>query len=234
MRILIKNIQSFGGAYPLTGEKPDFMESVRWEKMQSLKMEADKLRSLASGYLLDKMCKEMQMIKPQYKYGENGKPYIEGHENIVFNISHSGDYAVLVYSGAFKELKNSKALEVSEEYTLPQSVGIDIQQIRPMREGMKGRILHEKEQISSGLSMEEETVFLNRIWSVKESYVKMTGVGLALDFRKIFIDFEKGIVSAKDCETAYFREYHGIAGYVMSICKSKPFTDDITEYVQII
>lgn len=234
MKILIKNIQSFHDSSLLADSKPDFIDTIRWEKIQALKNEADKLRSLASGYLLDEMCREMQISKPLYKYGEKGKPYIEGHENFAFNISHSGDYAVLVYCGGSNVLKSPEAFEMSTDYALPQAFGIDIQQIRFMREGMIKRILHEKEMLPAGLSLEEENQYLNRIWSIKESYVKMTGEGLALDFRKIFIDFEKGIVSAKNCEKAYFCEYHGLTGYALSICSNKPFFADIKECVHLI
>lgn len=234
MKILIKNIQSFSDSYLLTNEKPDFMDNVRWEKFLSLKMEADKKRSLASGYLQNRMCKELGIMNPKYGYSEKGKPYLKGHENIAFNISHSGDYAVLVYCDADLVPEKNGAAEVLKDCILSQAVGIDIQQICFMREGMKKRILNENEQLLPGLSVEEETAFLNRIWSIKESYVKMTGDGLALDFRKIYIDYEKGIVSAKDCETGYFREYSGLDGYVLSICKAKSFTEDIAECVQII
>ncbi len=233
MKILIKNIHSFSDAYPLTDEKSDFIDSDRWEKIKSLKMETDKLRSLASGYLLNEMCREMQITKPIYKYGEKGKPYIEGHENIAFNISHSGNYAVLVYCEGAQVQTSSIACEMTENCTLPQEVGIDIQQYRLMRKGMKERILHEKEWTPARLSLEENQ-YLNRIWSIKESYVKMTGDGLALDFRKIFIDFEKGIVSAENYETAYFQEYQGLQGYALSVCRNKPFFEDIKECVQII
>lgn len=234
MKILIKNIHSFGDAYPLTDEKPGFMDSVRWEKFLSLKMEADKKRSLASGYLQKQMCKELGITNPKYGYSEKGKPYLKEYENIVFNISHSGDYAVLVYYESPSVPEESQAIEMAKAYTVPQAVGIDVQQIRPMREGIKKRILNENEQLLPGLSVEEETAFLNRIWSIKESYVKMTGDGLVLDFRKICIGFEKGIVSAKDCETGYFKEYSGLDGYVLSVCKAKPFTEDIAECVKII
>lgn len=229
MKILIKNIQSLDTSCLLENVKPHFIDDVRWKKIQSLKMDKDKLRSLASRDLLYKMCVELGIENPRYEYGEKGKPYMAGYENITFNLSHSGEYAVLAYNEIGDAKEDSK--QSAEDVSL-YAIGIDIQQIRPLHDGMETRILHKKEQVPEGISKEEEIVYLNRVWCIKESYAKMTGEGLALDFRKIFIDFEKGIVSAKDCKTAYFREHHGLSGYALSICATKSFNIEITECVQ--
>jgi len=81
MKILIKKIQSSDTSCLLTKSKPYFIDDVRWQKMKSIKMEKDKLRSLASGYLLYKMCEELEIDKPQYEYEKKGKPFIAGYEN---------------------------------------------------------------------------------------------------------------------------------------------------------
>lgn len=228
IKILIKNIHSLDTFLFLEG-KPYYMDDIRWEKMQRLRMEKDKLRSLASGYLLNKMCKELAIPEVEYGYEKNGKPYIQGQKQLAFNLSHSGDYAVLAYSGECQALEMDDIGKALGASSLTQSIGIDIQQIRPMREGMKKRILHEKEQVPSGLSLEEETLYLNRIWSIKESYVKMTGDGLSLDFRNIYIDFEEGCVKAEQRPIAFFMEDNSLPGYTMAVCFSQQFRVEINE-----
>ena len=226
MKILIKNIRSLDTSCLLTNAKPNYLDDSRWEKLQSLKIETDKLRSLTSGYLLHKMCENLKIENSQYSYGKNGKPYINGFENVAFNLSHSGEYAVLAYS----EIGSEKtSVNLSAESSSLYAIGVDIQQIRTLRERMQERILHENEQVPEGLSPEEETLFLNRIWCIKESYVKMTGDGLALDFRKIFIDFEKKRVSADNRPQAVFAEYNDLQGYVMAVCSLEPCDIQITE-----
>lgn len=228
MKILIKNIQSLDTSCLLTNRKPYYMDDVRWKKMHALKMENDRLRSLAAGYLLYKMCEELKIEKPRYEYEKKGKPFIAGYENIVFNLSHSGDYVVLVYD------ENCDTIEdfwQQEPRASLHAVGVDVQQIRPLHEGMKIRILNEKEKIPEGLSKEEEIAYLNRVWCIKESYVKMTGEGLALDFRKIVIDLEKEMIHSEGFKTAYFSEYHGVSGYVLSVCSTKIFDTTIMECV---
>ena len=214
IKILSKNIETPELFLMLDKEKPFFVDDERWEKMQSYKSEKDKLRSLASAFLLNKMCEELGIDNPHYEYGEKGKPYLVGWENIAFNLSHSGEYAVLAYE--VNDDSSSTTWQQGKE-----EIGIDIQQIRSMKEGIKNRILSEKEQIPIFFLAEEEVIYLNRIWCVKESYVKMLGVGLALDFRKITVDFAGSRVMAEGYETAYFSEENHLPGYVMSVCCKK-------------
>lgn len=216
IKILSKNIHSPEFFLMPGKEKPFFVDDMRWEKMQSLKSEKDKLRSLASAYLLNSMCQELGINNPQYEYGEKGKPYLAGQE-VVFNLSHSGEYAVLAYAVNTDRANGQYKEEVID------GIGIDIQEIRPMKEGMKKKILNEKESLYLSNGQEDETCYLNRIWCIKESYVKMLGVGLALDFRNICVDFEKNRVEADGYVTACFAENNSMPGYVMAVCCNKAF-----------
>lgn len=196
MRVQVININNIDSSFQIR-------DTERKEKMQSMKVEADRKRCLASGFLLEEMCKELGIANPKYGHFQNGKPCFANVENIEFNLSHSGEYAALAYC----------------EGIMP--IGVDIQKIRPMREGMKARILHEEEYVPEGLLEGEETIYLNRIWAIKESYVKMTGDGLRVDFRKIRIDFEKGSVESENRQPGYFVEWMGLPDYTMSICTMK-------------
>lgn len=211
MQVLIKNITSTedacfwegAGASDRKMEKPHYISVERWEKIKTLKGAADRKRSLTAGYLLHLMCRELHIENPSYGYSNKGKPYLIGHGDISYNISHSGDYAVLAY-------QESK-----------EPVGIDIQQIRPLRGNIKKRILHEAEELPGQLSKEEEMVYLNRIWSIKESYVKMLGDGLAYDFRNIYIDFENRRIMTENRESAFFAEADQLSGYALAACMIK-------------
>ena len=225
IKILSKNIQAPEFVEMLSGEKPSFVEDSRWEKIQLLKQEKDKLRSLVSAYLLNKMCEELEIESPRYEYGEKGKPYLAGQENVVFNLSHSGEYAVLAYAANTDE---GNRISQQEEKAITK-IGIDIQEIRPMKEGMIHRILHEKEKSSFFLSEEEPITNVNRVWCIKESYVKMLGVGLSLDFRNIVIDFDKQLVKAEGDEGAFFAEVDSRQGYVLAVCCNRDFQFELTE-----
>ena len=105
MQVLILNIHSIHLDF---SEKPEYMDEERWEKTKRIKSEADKKRSCASGYLLWIMCQKMQIIAPSYGYTKKGKPYLQGVENLSFNLSHSGDYAVLAQEQSLYKIKISR------------------------------------------------------------------------------------------------------------------------------
>jgi len=173
------------------------MEDKRWKNLQHIKADADKKRSMASGYLLDYMCRELQIDNPVYEYTKRGKPVLRDAE-CSFNISHSGDYVVLAYHKG------------------QEPIGVDIQNVCPMREGIEKRILHEREEMPTG--DEKRLRYLNRLWTVKESFVKMTGVGLACDLRTIHVDFENGTVNGDNGEKALFLVVNWKDDYFLSVC----------------
>lgn len=86
---------------------------------------------------------------------EHGKPYVEGNP-WYFNVSHSGDYLVMTFDKV--------------------PVGIDIQQMRPVKK---------PELIAKRFSMAEREYSLAggkealyRVWCRKEAYAKCVGSGL--------------------------------------------------------
>ncbi len=193
--------------------KPDYVTDERWEKILRIRPLEDKRRSLLAGKLLHQMCEACGLDTPMYGTVASGKPVLVNHPQVVFNLSHSGKYVVLVYEEGAK------------------AIGVDIQQIRAVSDGVKKRILHEKEWIwfSSEVEMwrknpngkvkrsSGENILLNRIWAIKESYVKMTGEGLSHDFRKLCIDFDKGIVTDENENRANYKELEAPDGYVVAV-----------------
>jgi len=88
IQIVIKDIRSIGDI-PL--KKPDYMEDKRWKNLQHIKADADKKRSMVSAYLLDYMCRELQIDNPVYEYTKRGKPVLRDAE-CSFNISHKWNH----------------------------------------------------------------------------------------------------------------------------------------------
>lgn len=207
MKILIKNINSIE-SLPL--KKPDWMEDKRWDKIPELKAQADKKRSFVSAYLLDSMCRDLEIANPVYGYTENGKPFLCSAD-CAFNISHSGDYVVLAY------------------HTNPGSVGVDVQKIRPMREGMERRLLHEKEYSHLPDDSDSRKHYLNSLWAVKESFVKMTGEGLSRDLRSIYVDFEAGTAMGEDGAIACFSVWEWKEDYYLAVCTTNREESEIKE-----
>ncbi len=90
-------------------------------------------------------------------YGPHGKPYLKGNP-FYFNLSHSGGIVAC-------------AVQTRE-------VGLDVEKKREFSQRLKERICTPAEYllVSSG-SRENEN--LTQLWTMKESYMKYTGLGFA-------------------------------------------------------
>ena len=126
-------------------------------------------------------------------HGDRGKPFLKeeilraaGRERAwYFNLSHSGEYAVCATSDA--------------------RIGCDIQRIGSERKKVAERFFHESEREyiaqASGAaesamisSQEERDHRFTRVWTMRESYVKMTGEGIG-----IMQDFYIGLSGEEAC-----------------------------------
>lgn len=89
----------------------------------------------------------------------HGKPYLPGHPQICFNISHSGEYAACAFA------------------SIP--IGMDLQQHRRAAwERMAERYFSDEDQKRLAAAENAETLFF-RIWTEEESYGKWRGTGLS-------------------------------------------------------
>ena len=87
----------------------------------------------------------------------NGKPYFKEHENLHFNLSHSGNFAVCIVAG--------------------MPCGIDIEGNRPFKPSVAKRFFSKTEYHwiydTENVSVQAERFF--RLWTLKEAYAKATG-----------------------------------------------------------
>ncbi|MBR3767438.1 MAG: 4'-phosphopantetheinyl transferase superfamily protein [Clostridia bacterium] len=159
------------------------MSEERKKKCDSFKTEQDKKLCIAADMLLRRVLSEKTGVKPElqiFASDERGKlSLVNGKYN--FNISHSGNYAV-----------------VAVNKQLP--VGIDIEQIRPVKANILRRICA-KEEILYVLGenaycpdiLEDcrtsERFF--KIWTYKEAYLKCTGEGICGELKRIVFNENK-------------------------------------------
>jgi 4'-phosphopantetheinyl transferase len=165
------------------------IDSVRLAKVEACKSGENKARSLCCGLMLQYYLRRHLGVEKKveilYGYGESGKPYLKEYSDIHFNLSHSGRYAAAVFAD--------------------REVGIDIQTVRSVREGLASRILSPEEHARYGQLVlpEERTEWFFRCWCAKESYGKLTGEGMAADFRHItYVPEERHISFVGTCEKA--------------------------------
>ena len=169
-----------------------FLSDERYSYCAKMKNETAALRS-AYGYMLLRLALKQKYgitEMPSFYCNEYGKPFLTEHQDIFFNISHSGKSVVCA---------------VSEE-----PVGIDIQDIRHLSFNVGNKFLTDEELgMVTGLEPADLDRELCRIWCIKESYGKMTGKGFGEGFRSI--EAERLIKENK----AFVKFYNG---FFISMC----------------
>lgn len=147
----------------------------RKEKIDRIIPENDKVRSLGAGMLLHELCDELGIVgaDEHIVIGENGKPSFRDYPDIHFNLSHSGERAMLVAS----------SLEC----------GCDVEMIKPISLNVSKRSFTKKEHeyVIAADSDEEQRMRFFRLWTFKESVMKATGMGFKLFPDTFYIDLSK-------------------------------------------
>ncbi len=178
----------------------DFTEAIseyRLKKAKNYKNEDDRKLSILSSLLLDKALKKHDLSERDMKYTFNayGKPYFANAEDLHFSISHSGEYAMVVLSD--------------------KEIGCDIQQIKDINLSIADRFFTAEER-----KYVKCTEDFFRIWTLKESFIKTVGKGLAMPLNSFTV---KGLNTDKPyCEYEdklyTFKEFIEINGYFGVIC----------------
>ena len=135
-------------------------------------------------------------------------------QEAVFNLYHSGDYVLCAYSDVAKA-----------------QVGCDLEEVKELRLSVARRFFGEREyrHIAETKDPECKTWLFYRYWVLKESFMKATRKGMAMDMRSYEIGWDQGgkpVIARKPEEYAdayYCREYRmqGVHA-AMAVCTTDP------------
>lgn len=188
-------------------EKVKQLSPYRQQKIAILRNDRDRNRSLGAGLLLDHglAVYGLQERSVEYDIGQWGKPALKYHPEICFSLSHSGDYAICTIGD--------------------RPVGNDIEHVREGRIKVANRFFAEEELawLYEAETEEERTGRMFRLWTMKESFLKVIGRGMSLSLKDFVIrmDEESGRARVRhsfDAKYYYMREYGEIDGYCTAVC----------------
>lgn len=196
--------------FPDPKECPEILYGLNEKRIRKIlrcKQPMGRKQRLGAGLLLKQCLENNGLSEQEIVYGDNGKPEIEGMH---FNLSHSGEIVVCALSN--------------------ETVGCDIEIIANMREGMAQRFFTEKEiHYLNSFHKEEKTEEFYRLWTMKESYMKMTGEGMKLALNRFEFLFDDKIQVYRDgsLQACNIKEYD-VPGYKLTVCtEDTAFADDI-------
>lgn len=137
-----------------------------WRREQALRYRHDTDRRLcAAAYML--LCRGLEAEygiteAPEFGYGEGGKPFILGRPDIHFSLSHCPAAALCAVGDS--------------------AVGADIETVRPYNARLARRALSPAE-VSLVEASADRAVAFARLWTMKESLLKLTGEGIRRDLK---------------------------------------------------
>lgn len=167
----------------------DSLPQWRLRKALSYRQDMDRFLCAKSFLMLEGLLRERFGLEscPEFSYERNGKPYIAGRSDIFFNISHC---------------RKGIACVVSES-----PVGMDIEEIQSGWEDLAPTVLN-PDELSDVIRSGEPAVRFTEIWTRKESFLKLTGEGLA-DNMKDVLSGASGVL--------FKTELNRSAGYVLTL-----------------
>lgn len=185
-------------------ENPEILEGLwpeRREKALRQRESIKRKQSAGASLLLRWALKQRGLESKALRYGDNGKPSVEG---ICFSLSHSGDMVICAVGD--------------------KPVGCDIERTAQAHEKLAERFFAPAElkylRSFSGDALNREFF---RLWTMKESYIKMTGEGLKLPLSDFCVNIGREISVFRGSAACPCRiKEYPLEAYALSVC-----TEDI-------
>ena len=185
----------------LFGKVPEY----RREKVEKLALEKDKRLSLGAGVLLEAALDRLGVSQNRDIYtSPSGKPYLKDHPDVFFNLSHSGEEVLC---------------SVAE-----REIGCDVERISRPRFSIAKRYYspEENEYITSFKNGVGAGLAFFRVWTLKESFLKATGVGFAVKPSLFSVAGPDGIALKQSISDEKWQIAHITSpeGYCSAVCIS--------------
>ena len=128
--------------------------------------EHDQRLSVAAYRLLQRALRVEYGIEepPQFRFEAHGKPMLVDHPDIHFSLSHCHEAVACVVSSS--------------------PVGIDVESLSHYDAELVEKVMNDEEQSQIHSSSDPQLAFI-RLWTMKESLLKMTGEGIATEMRNV-------------------------------------------------
>ncbi|MBD1372569.1 4'-phosphopantetheinyl transferase superfamily protein [Hazenella sp. IB182357] len=178
-----------------------FVDRAKREKIVRYHRRIDAKRSLLADLLIRMQIAKRFEVDPrelQFAYNQYGKPYLQGHPQVHFNLSHAGEWVVGMLGC--------------------EEIGVDVECIKELDHRITDVVFSEAEMaLYQELPENRRQHYFYKIWTAKESYVKAVGKGLSISPQSITVCMEEHqsyIVGKKK----QIRHYTWVPDYVLCAC----------------
>lgn len=187
------------------------LDAERRAKVDRFRFPKDRRLSVGAGALLMYALQKENVGNVSIEVKPTGKPYLAGKESLFFNLSHS---------------ENKVMCAVADK-----EVGCDVERKTEFDQALASYVMTKQEfQQIYGLESEakQQEMFF-RLWTLKESYMKATGLGIRLEPGTFGMKVEKesiSVIPPVDEQVFNFKEYDMDDGYCYSCCS---LSDEFSE-----
>ncbi len=196
------------------------MSSERKAKIDRYIFGKDKRLSLGAGILLRLgLCESgINADEAEFQIGENGKPYLSENYNVFFNLSHSDEMVMCVIAD--------------------NEVGCDIEKINDIDLDIAKNYFYSSEYklILSRPTKEKRNDTFFRLWTLKESFMKLTGLGMSLPLDAFKIDLNDKKITVEqnvDDKIYFFKEYYIDGNYKCACCCLSDNFSEKPEFIRL-
>ncbi len=189
----------------------NFVSEDRLKYSKKYFNQKDRILSISGEVLLRYILRKIEIYNPIIVNDYYGKPFLKNFPNIHFNISHCEEY---VFCGVSN-----------------YPIGVDIECIHDIDLNIAKTQFHPKEYEYINNSNDKIESFFE-IWVLKESYLKMKGIGLSLGLKSFYINIDEdkdNIMLSK-----FYNDYlNNLEGNNKSSNKTKGFSKKTNNKIKI-
>lgn len=178
------------------------------DKIKHFRNKQDKIRTLIGEILLRTILIEQVGLENKhliFEQNQYGKPYLRNYPFINFNLSHSGDFVVCA--------------------TDVKPLGIDIEEVKDLEYVNIAQNFFTESELNYIFkqSLDTQLSKFYELWTLKESYVKCRGQGLATQLQSFSIEIDQAenievVINNKQVKEYSFKKFEIGLNYKMAIC----------------
>jgi len=183
------------------------LSKERIKKSKRYVHQKDQYLSLGVEILLNHALGEIGIFDPLFDVDQYGKPYLKNYSDVFFNLSHSEEYVACAVSNS--------------------PVGVDIEHIQDIDLNVAKNYFYGSEYQYIINNRDKKKAFF-KLWVLKESYMKMTGLGFRLALDEFCIEINDKIKLIHQENTANFAVWNICKDeYMLGVCSKGKITEPI-------
>ena len=181
------------------------VSKTRIKKSSRYFHERDKNLSVGVEVLLNHALDKIGITNPVFDIDKYGKPYLKNYSDVHFNLSHSEGYVACAVSDS--------------------PVGVDIEYVTDIDLNLAKQFFYGTEYEYVLNNNDQKKAFFE-LWVLKESYMKMTGLGFRLALDEFCIEINDEIKLIHRENTGNFGLWNVCEGdYMFGVCSQSRITE---------